>query len=216
MDCVIYGAASAYTSDVIEVLGRLSWKVCGLINNDDKASLPKNLTPLIGHEDIPDTWLEYAVVIPLATPGYRAAAVKQARSAGFTLFPPVVDPTSVVATSATVAEGCIVNAGVVLAANTALGDFASVSRSVSIGHDAVLEEFTFIGPGATLCGGTLLGRGTFVGAGSVVMPEVTIGANAVLGAGAVATGDVPAGAVATGNPAQIVKRDQPGYRGLGV
>jgi sugar O-acyltransferase (sialic acid O-acetyltransferase NeuD family) len=216
LDCVIFGAASAYAGDVAEVLGRLSWKLRGLVDNTGEASVGTGSAPVVGPDEIPDDWLKWAVVIPVATPGHRAAAVEHAGSLGFKLFPPVVDPTSVMAASATLSAGCIVNAGVVIAANAQLQRFASVSRNASVGHDAILEGYVFVGPGATLCGGSRIGRGAFIGAGAVVLPEVVIGANAVVGAGAVANKDVPEGTVAAGNPAQIVDEPRVGYRGLTV
>lgn len=216
MDCVVYGAASSYTGDVVEILGRLSWQICGLIDNLGEAPRTRGTAPVVGLEDIPDDWFDYAVVIPVATPGHRLAAEEQSRAMGFTRFPVVVDPTSVVARSAALSGGCVVNAGVVIAAGAELHGFASVNRSASIGHDATLESYTFIGPGATLCGDVRVGRGTFIGAGAVIMPGVTIGANSVVGAGAVATQAVPAGTVVVGNPARVVSRPGTGYRGFNV
>lgn len=213
---MIYGAASSYTGDVVEILGRLSWKILGFIDNVGGASLPSHLAPVVGPEDVPNSWLESAVVIPLATPRHRLVAEEQARSMGFTRFPPVVDPMSVVANSAVLSEGCIVNAGVVIAAGAEFHGFASVNRNASVGHDATLEGYTFVGPGATLCGSTRIGRGTFIGAGAVILPGVTIGPDAVVGAGAVVTKDVPGDTVVAGNPAQVVRSKGTDNRGFAV
>jgi acetyltransferase-like isoleucine patch superfamily enzyme len=50
----------------------------------------------------------------------------------------------------------------------------------------------------------------WLGDGAVVCKGVTIGSNSIVGAGAVVVRDVPANAVAAGNPAQVVKRLDPG------
>lgn len=56
---------------------------------------------------------------------------------------------------------------------------------------------------------THVGRGAAIGSGAIVLCGVTIGAHALIGAGAVVTKDVAAHAVVAGNPARLLRFQQP-------
>lgn len=157
-----------------------------------------------------------ATVIPLITPGHRFTVEAEARTVGLSSFPPLVDPTSVVARTASIEEGAVLNAATVIAAATRIGRFAHVNRSASVGHHIVIEDYATLGPGCVLAGHVRVGRGAFVGAGAVCAPNVGIGPNAIVGAGAVVVRDIPAGAVAVGNPASVVRESGTGYGDVSV
>jgi acetyltransferase-like isoleucine patch superfamily enzyme len=87
-----------------------------------------------------------------------------------------------------------------------------VNTVASVDHDCVLGDFVHVAPGARLCGGVTVAAGAFIGAGAVVVPGRRIGADAIIAAGAVVLTDVPDGSVAAGNPARLVKTDDPARR----
>lgn len=210
---LVYACRTDYAVDVVEILGRCGAEAVLVDNLAGPESAPSSATSPAqlhaGDKELP-------AVIPLLTPGHRHAVAAEARRLGITSFPALLDPSAVVAASATTGPGTVVNAGVVLAGAVRAGTFVHVNRSASVGHHSELEDFTTLGPGCVLAGRVRVGRGAFVGAGAVCAPTVCIGPNAIVGAGAVVVKDVPAGAVVVGNPARVIRRDDVGYGGVAV
>jgi acetyltransferase-like isoleucine patch superfamily enzyme len=56
---------------------------------------------------------------------------------------------------------------------------------------------------------TRVGRRASIGTGSVILGGLTIGEGAIVGAGSVVTKDVPAHTVVAGNPARVIRMNQP-------
>jgi hypothetical protein len=109
MDCVIYGVGSPYVHEVDEILIRLGWPVRPYVVNMETNYRPAGLSPLVDMAGLDSATLGLAVVFALTTPGHRQTLEAEARAKGFTIFPAVVDPTTVVAGSATMGEGAVVN-----------------------------------------------------------------------------------------------------------
>ena len=203
MDCVIYGTGTSFLGEVLVALDRGAWNVVGfVIGGEDGVAPPDDA---VAPDDVPVDWLELPVVIPVLTSSLRRALVDEAIGLGFTRFPPVVDPTAIVAPDVELGEGCFVNAGAIVASGVTIGSFAVVNRAASIGHDGVLAPYASVGPGATTCGSVAVGGSTVIGAGSVVVPGRSVGAGCVVSAGSVVLSDVPDGTIVRGNPAEVIK-----------
>lgn len=215
MSYVLFGVSSSYLSEVIEIFRRLAQPIDAFVVNVATGARPTDVSPVVGIAEIRPTWLDAHVVVPLTTPGHRKAAVAHARSLGFHRFPPLVDPTAIVASTVALGEGTVVNAGAIIGAKTRLGPFVSVNRGASVGHDVTLEEYVSLGPSCVLGGLVHARPGAYVGTGAVVLPEVTLGRNSVVGAGAVVISEVPDQAVVVGNPARVIKT-VPGFNGVAV
>jgi sugar O-acyltransferase (sialic acid O-acetyltransferase NeuD family) len=216
MDCVLYGVGSTYVHEVYEILRRRGWHICGLVANLADAPRPEHLGPVVRPPEMPPEWLECGAVLPVVTPGHIQRLRREAYSRGFRQFPALVDPTAVVAESAAMGEGTVINAGVVIGAESRFGVFTSVNRSVSVGHHAVVADYVSLGPACVLSGEVRLERGAFVGAGATLLPGVRIGSNAVVGAGSVVVNDVPSNTVIVGNPGRVIREGNPGYNGVEV
>jgi sugar O-acyltransferase (sialic acid O-acetyltransferase NeuD family) len=144
-------------------------------------------------------------VIGLSSAATRAAASRAIFDAGFDAPVSLVDPTAVVASTATIKHGVYVNAAAVIGSNTTIGGFSNINRSASIGHDNVLGFATSVGPGAILTGDIRVGAVASIGAGAVILPGISIGRRAVIGAGAIVTKDVADFQVVAGNPARVLR-----------
>jgi sugar O-acyltransferase (sialic acid O-acetyltransferase NeuD family) len=212
----MFAVGTNYASEVVEILRRLGQPIHGLVANIADAPVPQGVGPIAEAGAIPTSWRRRPVVVPLTTPGHRKFAVDHARALGFRRFPAVVDPTAIVASTATLGEGAVVNAGAIIGAHARLGAFSSLNRGSSVGHHVTLGDYVSLGPGCVLCGHVSIGPGGYIGAGAVLLPEVTVGGNAVVAAGAVVMADVPERSVVMGNPARIVQEGIAGYNGASV
>ncbi|MCW2756570.1 MAG: acetyltransferase [Nocardioidaceae bacterium] len=197
----VIGVASPYAWDVVESVRRSGRSAVCVDNHGGADPRLPGLRSL--GDDVRPPW-----VLGLSSAVHRAAAASSL-GPGLGEAEVLVDPTAVVASTASVAHGGYVNAGSVVASHAVLGCYAHVNRSASVGHDCVLDFAASLGPGVVLAGAVRVGSATFVGAGSVVLPGVVIGARAVVGAGAVVTRDVPDDTVVVGNPARVLRETDP-------
>jgi sugar O-acyltransferase (sialic acid O-acetyltransferase NeuD family) len=104
----------------------------------------------------------------------------------------LVDPTAVVARSASIGEGSYVGPFVFVGPGSRVGRHVLMNVSASVGHDSTVGDYCQVCPGARLSGGTAMGEGAFVGSNGVTVPLVRIGEWATLGAASLAARDVPA------------------------
>lgn len=212
---VVYACRTPYTGEVAEIVWRRGEELEVLVDNIGEGEpAPHPLGPVVRPAVLAGS--SRPAVVPLITPGHRFAVAAEARGHGLSSFPSLVDPTAIVARTATLGEGCVVNAAAVVGAASRIGAFVHLNRGASIGHDADLHDFTTLGPACVLAGHVTVGTGAFVGAGAVIAPKVTVGANSVVGTGAVVLRDVPDGATVLGNPARVVKPAGAGYGGASV
>ena len=201
-DVILFGAGSPVIIDVEETCHRLGWTIRAIIRNvaaPDHASAADLVRP-IGD----DLRLTRPVVVPLFNPANRRAALEHARSFGARNFPPLIDPTAVLARKMEIGEGVYINAGCTIGAAARLGRFAFVNRGACLGHHITLGEFASIGPGVVAAGQVTVEADAMVGAGAVILPCVSIGAGAHVAAGAVVRRDVAERAIVSGNPARVV------------
>lgn len=215
---LVFGVRTAFAVEVAEIVWRRGEQVAALVDNlpDPLAQPWADGIQLLTPASIGPGLRGCRAVVPQTSPGPRFAVATGAREAGMTRFPALVDPSASVARTATVGDGVVVGAGAIVGGLATVGRFALLNRAAAVGHHADVGPYASLGPGCVLAGSVRVGRGAFVGAGAVIAPEVVIGDNATVGAGAVVIVDVPASAVVVGNPARVVRTDDPGFGGVGV
>lgn len=116
-----------------------------------------------------------------------------------------IHPSTIIAASAVLGYGNLLNANVILGTDTALGNHCLLHTRATIEYGAVIKDFVQVGAGSVVGAGATLNERVFVGAGATIVAGVEIGTAASIGAGAVVLANVKAGEIVLGNPAKPVK-----------
>lgn len=133
------------------------------------------LVPAIGYRDQPA----------------RGRALDRACALGYRL-PTLVHPRAGVEPTATLGDGVIVLAGVLVDQGVVVGDGCYLDQGVMVGEDSVLQPNSYLAAGTIVAGGVRLGRDCFLGAGSVVTDGVNIGDACIVNAQSLVHRDLPA------------------------
>lgn len=216
MRIVLFGVASPYAADIEECCKRLGWEIAACVMNVEGEAYVSDPARVMDPSALTADLKALPVIVPLMTPAHRKHVREQLELLGMRNQPPLVDPSSVVASSASIAQGVTINAACSVGACARLEAFSAMNRSSTLGHHSLLNEYATLGPGVVVAGLVKIGRGAFIGAGAVILPERTIGNNAVVGAGAVVVHDVPDNCIVAGNPARVIREGIAGYNGVGV
>jgi UDP-perosamine 4-acetyltransferase len=135
----------------------------------------------------------------------RARLLDELESVGFTLVN-AISGAAVVSPTARLGRGVAVMPGVVVNANTVVGDGAILNSGASVDHDCIVGRAAHVAPRVAVAGWVTIGDGAFLGIGSCVVDKVRVGAWTVVGAGAAVTQDLPAHVTAVGVPARPVRQ----------
>jgi sugar O-acyltransferase (sialic acid O-acetyltransferase NeuD family) len=201
---LLYGSRPRYAHDLAEVILRRGEVLLGALDNLADEPEPSPPLEVFGRSALSGIDRSLSVALTAGPGAVRRQLYQAAIADRFTHFDPLLDPTSVLASTVQTDEGVTVNALAVIASHTRLERFVQINRAASVGHDTVLHAFVTVGPSAVLTGFVEVGEGAFIGAAAVVRPRTTIGVNSTIGAGAVVTKDVPANAIVVGNPARQI------------
>lgn len=121
--------------------------------------------------------------------------------------PPLVHPSALVSTSATLASGTVVFPNAVVNADADLGEAVIVNTGAVVEHDCHIGTASHLSPNATISGESSVGEHCWIGAGATVIHGVHIGRSTTIGAGAVVISDIPQGVTAVGNPVRILEEE---------
>lgn len=216
MSVVLFGCGSRMIVDVEESCARLGLAIAAIVKNVEGPDYVLARGRVVKADDVDPSIKRCQYIVPFFTPGHRFAAQREASARGFTREATIIDPTAVIARSATVGPGSYVNCGVVIGGAAQIGAFVFINRTASIGHHVAIADFASVGPGAIICGSARLERGAVVGAGAIILENVQVGRNSVVAAGAVVRESVADHCLAAGNPARIVDANYAGFRNVSV
>lgn len=141
------------------------------------------------------------VAVAIGNNAIRLQKLALLRELGVAL-PAIIHPQAIISRYASLGEGSVVCAGVVVNADACIGVGVILNTGCSIDHDCVLADAVHISPGARLAGGAKVGECAWVGIGAVVRQLVTVGAYSTVGAGAAVIRDVAEHTTVVGVPAQ--------------
>lgn len=87
-------------------------------------------------------------------------------------------------------NAAIIQPGVVLSYDIALGISCMIHANTVIGHKVTIGDFVSISPLVSIVGPCEIGNHCFIGAGSVILPHLKIGNNVIIPAGSVVNSDI--------------------------
>ena len=115
-------------------------------------------------------------------------------------------PSAIVARTARLGHGVILNANAVIQPFARIGNHSMIHAGVIVEHDCFIEDYVNLAPQVALAGYVKVGRGTTVYTGAVVAPRVEIGEYSVIGAGGVVLNNIGNGVTAVGVPVRVIRQ----------
>jgi len=119
-----------------------------------------------------------------------------------------IHPKAVIARTAVLGQGIIVNACTVIQPYARIGNHVMIHAGVIIEHDCIIHDFVNLAPKVTLAGHVKIGKGTTVYTGAVISPTVKTGDYCTVGAGSVVLRSVEDGKKVAGVPASEIKSEK--------
>ena len=194
--------ASGHAKVIMDILKANAIEVKGFYDDDTTKKALQGV-PVIGHTDD-----HTAEMVPcIISIGDNRVRKKVVKRIAVEAYASAIHPGARLSPSVKIGMGTVVMAGVILNADSMIGDHVIINTAASIDHDCQIADYCHIAPNSTLCGGVAVGEGTLIGAGAVVIPNVSIGRWATIGAGAIVTRDIPDFCLAVGNPVRLVKKE---------
>lgn len=120
-------------------------------------------------------------ILALGAPEAKRKIVRQIKERGGK-FLTLIHPTAVVAKTAIIGEGNIINPFVMIGPNVKLGDFNLLTSQSVISHDCIVGCYNFFAT-SLLCGHTVVGDSNYFGIRSTTIPDVVIGNRNTIQAG---------------------------------
>ena len=116
-------------------------------------------------------------------------------------FGVLTHPKSVISKYASIGEGTIIMANVVVNSYAHIGECCILNTASTVDHDCFIDHGVHICPGVNLAGGVKIGKFTMIGIGSQLKEGINIGSNVVAGAGSNIIKNIDDNLKIFGNPA---------------
>lgn len=209
----LWGAANPETIRMIRALQRRSdnLEFPGLLDNDPaKHGTDFYGLPVLGGYELISQLADHDVGFVSLVTGSTRARYETAHAivtAGGTLTN-FIHP-SVDLTLTHWGVGNYIQEAVITQAKVHIGDNSSIHMGALIGHETKIGNSVFIAHAVSVSGCCDIGDGTFIGTNATILPRIKIGKWATIGAGSVVIKDVPDYAVVVGNPAKVIKYNEP-------
>jgi len=215
MKVVFLGANNPETGRMIKAVERnqSNFKVFGFIDNDPKKKGSEFLGyPVFGGFEVLEEILKNDVYFVNLITGstktrYETSIYMAQKCCKFTNF---VHP-SVDLTMTTMGVGNYIQEGVIIQAAAKIGNNSGIHMGSLVAHEVRVGNSVFIAHACSISGCVLIEDGVFIGTNATIIPHLRIGKWATIGAGAVVINDVPDYATVVGNPAKVLKIEEPTY-----
>ncbi len=195
---IVYGGGGHGKTLIELVRATGMYRVVGLV--DDGLPAGENVlgAPVLGGAAVlPELYrqgvrLALNAVGGIGNPGVRVRVFRLLAQAGF-VCPAVVHPSAHIEPSAVLAAGVQVLPKSYVGTDVRIGFGSLLNSGVIVSHDCALGECTNLSPGAMLAGGVHVEDFAQVGMGVTINLNLTIGRAARVGNGATVKADVPPG-----------------------
>ncbi len=179
---VAFGGHAKSVADCIERTGL--YNIIGYTDTENRNCKYKYL----GTDDVLQQYLSMGydkVVIGLGYLGkgrIRENLYESLKRQGFS-FPPIIDPSAIISSSATVNEGAFIGKNVIVNAEAEIGKMCIINTGAIIEHECIVGDFSHVSVGTILCGQVKVGKAAFVGANATVIQCRTIEERKIVPAG---------------------------------
>ena len=135
---------------------------------------------------------------------WKATMIKSLRKDQKAMPINAIHGNALVASSAILHHGSMINQGVKIGANSELGNHCMLQSGSVIDYNVKIGDFVQIGAGSIINSDVVIGDGVFVGSGVTIVSGITIGEGVRIGAGSVVIADVKKKQTVFGNPAKVI------------
>ena len=203
------GAQAKYA---LEIFNLNNMTVCGLIALPEE-SPPESLdnTEVLGElQDFESIYQKYEKpsLLLCCSRNKDKEGLKGSLSKYDPEYTNTIHPKAVIARTAVLGHGIIVNAYAVIQPYARIGNHVMIHAGVIIEHDCIIQDFVNLAPRVTLAGHVKVGKGTTVYTGAVISPTVKTGDYCTVGAGSVVLRGVEDGKKVAGVPASEIKSEK--------
>jgi sugar O-acyltransferase (sialic acid O-acetyltransferase NeuD family) len=121
-------------------------------------------------------------------------------------FITAIHPSAILGKNAEVGKGSAILPGVIVNANSVIGDHCILNTRASLDHDSIMYNFTSLAPGVCTGGNVILGEGSAICLGARIIENISIGHYSVIGSNSLVLKDIPSKVLAYGNPARVIRK----------
>lgn len=120
-------------------------------------------------------------------------------------FVSAVHPSAVLAHDVIIPRGTVIMAGVVVNADSRVGEFCILNTKSSLGHDSTMANFSSLASGVTTGGNVHIGLNCAICLKATIIQNVSIGDHTVIGAGSLVLKSIGDCKLAYGHPITTIK-----------
>jgi len=112
-----------------------------------------------------------------------------------------------IAMDVSIGAGNVLMAGSVVNTSTSIGNHCIVNTNSSLDHDNSMLDFSSIAPNSATGGNVKIGKLSALGIGSTILPGISVGPNSIIGAGSLVLEDIPSDSIYFGSPAKFIRKN---------
>lgn len=189
-DIIIFGTG-AVAAEITSQLEDSDWgreagfRIKGYVASDDAGMTHwkeyKYRSPYLGNFFNYQIKKEDYFVLALGNYKVKRQVVEEIRKKGGK-FVTLIHPTAIVARTAVIGEGNILDPFTIIGPNVKLGDFNLLTSQSIISHDSIVGDYNFFAT-SLLCGYNRIGDDNYFGIRATTLPEIAVGNRNIIQAG---------------------------------